>query len=144
MISTYLTEIMLAVVTAGAIGICKYFHSQAKDYKKLLAARESENVEKTVEEKIAPIVDKIKELEFQIKEAREKENKDIGYIISSWRFRIIQLCEIYLQQGYITKSQYIQLSEMYNLYHELGGNGKVTDYYNHTINLEIRPDPEEN
>ena len=67
----------------------------------------------------------------------EKESSDIGFILGSWRFRIIQLCELYLEQGYLTKSQYVQLSEMYNLYHNLGGNGQVTEYYKKTAALEI-------
>lgn len=135
--NAYIIEIIMALVTAGALAFCKFFHSQAKEYKKLLANRENENIEKTIDDKIAPVVDKINELEFQIKEAMEKESSDIGYILSSWRFRIIQLCELYLEQGYLTKCQYVQLSEMYNLYHNLGGNGQVTEYYKKTTALEV-------
>ena len=135
--SAYIIEIVLSLVTAGALAFCKFFHSQSKEYKKLLANRESENIEKTIDEKTAPIIDKINELDFKIKEAMEKESSDIGFILGSWRFRIIQLCELYLEQGYLTKSQYVQLSEMYNLYHNLGGNGQVTEYYKKTAALEI-------
>lgn len=135
--NAYIIEIIMALVTAGALAFCKFFHAQAKEYKKLLANRENENIEKTIDDKIAPIVDKISELEFQIKEAMEKESSDIGFILGSWRFRIIQLCELYLEQGYLTKGQYVQLSEMYNLYHNLGGNGQVTEYYKKTTALEV-------
>ena len=135
--NAYIIEIIMALVTAGALAFCKFFHAQAKEYKKLLAKRENENIEKTIDDKIAPIVDKISELEFQIKEAMEKESSDIDFILGSWRFRIIQLCELYLEQGYLTKSQYVQLSEMYNLYHNLGGNGQVTEYYKKTTALEV-------
>ena len=135
--NAYIIEIIMALVTAGALAFCKFFHAQAKEYKKLLANRENENIEKTIDDKIAPIVDKISELEFQIKEAMEKESSDIEFILGSWRFRIIQLCELYLEQGYLTKSQYVQLSEMYNLYHNLGGNGQVTEYYKKTTALEV-------
>ena len=142
MISEYIVEILLTLISAGALGFCKYLHSQIKEYKKLLAQKENEVISKTIEDKISPIIDKIKELEFQIKEASEKESKDINIIISSWRFRIIQLCEAYLDQGYLTKAQYIQLSEMYNLYHNLGGNGQVTEYYEKTTALPVLSEEE--
>jgi hypothetical protein len=49
------------------------------------------------------------------------------------------LCEAYFQQGYMTQHQYLQLLEMYNLYHELGGNGKIQELFERTVgSLEIK------
>lgn len=137
-LSKYCLELIFGLISAGALGFCKYLHSQLKEYKKLLAAREIELVEKTVDEKIEPILDKLKELQFAMSEISEKESKDVQIILRSWRFRIIQLCEIFLEQGYMTKNQFTQLSEMYSLYHQLGGNGQVTDYYERTVQLRIQ------
>lgn len=59
-------------------------------------------------------------------------------IIASYRYRLVQLCKIYIHQGYMTQDQYDQLTEFYKLYTALGGNGQAQDYYEKTIKLEIR------
>lgn len=59
-------------------------------------------------------------------------------IIASYRYRLVQLCKIYIRQGYMTQDQYDQLTEFYKLYTALGGNGQAQDYYEKTIKLEIR------
>ena len=50
-------------------------------------------------------------------------------IISSYRFRLVQLCREFIKQGYLTQSQYDQLVEFYKVYHGLGGNGQAQEYY---------------
>lgn len=40
----------------------------------------------------------------------------------------------------MTQTQYDQLTEIYELYHKLGGNGQAKQYYDKTCLLEIRPD----
>lgn len=155
----HLTEILFSLIAAGALGFCKYLHNQLKEYKKLLELKETENIEKAIDDKIAPVkselekkielvLDKVEELKFSTEEAlKENDNKiklvsdeehfHINQIIRSWRFRIIQLCELYLEQGFMTNSQFTQISEMYTLYHTLGGNGQVTDYYEKVKALKI-------
>lgn len=152
-------EIFFGLVSAGALGFSKYLLSQIKEYKKLLELRESENIGKAIDEKIAPVktelekkidlvLDKVAELEFitkeqmdcmegEIKDLSDEEHFHMEQIIRSWRFRIKQLCELYLEQGFMTNAQFTQLSEMYALYHELGGNGQITDYYEKTKKLDI-------
>ena len=50
------------------------------------------------------------------------------------------MCRLYLKQGFITQDQYDQLTEFYKLYVALGGNGQAKQYYERTIQLEIRPE----
>ncbi len=38
----------------------------------------------------------------------------------------------------MTQDQYDQLTEFYKLYHSLGGNGQAKEYYEKTMELEIR------
>jgi hypothetical protein len=61
-------------------------------------------------------------------------------IINSYKFRLIQLCKTHLRDGYITESDFEQITEMYKLYHGLGGNGQAQEYYEKVIKLEIHPD----
>lgn len=135
----YWLELIFGLISTGALAFCKYLHSEIKTYRHLLEQRENEVVVKTVEEKLEPIQAEIKKLELYIDQVSAKENRDISKIIASWGFRITQLCDLYLSQGFMEHSQYIQLVEMYNLYHELGGNGKIQEIFERTTqNLDIR------
>ena len=135
----YIIEIVLGLVSAGLLGFCRYLANQVKDYKELLALKEDGEVQKTIEDKIAPILEEVAKLQCLLEEAIAKEHKDMTVIVSSWGFRITQLCELYLERGYMTHSEYIQLVEMFNVYSELGGNGKVKEIFNKaTSSLEIR------
>lgn len=140
MLEKYWLELIFGLISAGALAFCKYLHTQLKDYKNLLEKREDEHIEKTIDEKLKPIQDQIRELEFYIAEVANKEKADMSKIVASWGFRITQLCELYLEQGYFTHSQYIQLVEMYNLYSALGGNGKVKEYFEKTAQLQMKTD----
>ena len=140
LLQKYWLELIFGLISAGAIAFCKYLHTQLKDYKNLLEKREDEHIEKTIDEKLKPIQDQIRELEFYIAEVANKEKADMSKIVASWGFRITQLCELYLEQGYFTHSQYIQLVEMYNLYSALGGNGKVKEYFEKTAQLQMKTD----
>lgn len=140
LLTKYGMELIFGLISTGLIAFCKHLHSQNKNFQKLLEIRENEALEKTIDKKIEPIVAQIKELQFQMQEVADKECADMAKIARSWRYRIITLCQIYLEQGFMTNSDYSQLSEMYTLYHELGGNGQVTDFYNRTCQLRIVPD----
>ena len=59
-------------------------------------------------------------------------------IIDSYKFRLVQLCKLYIKQGYMTQAQYDQLTEFYKLYSSLGGNGQAKQYFEKAIQLEIR------
>jgi hypothetical protein len=66
--------------------------------------------------------------------------KAFELIINSYKFRLIQLCKTHLRDGYISESDFEQITEMYKLYHGLGGNGQAQEYYEKVIKLEIHPD----
>lgn len=46
----------------------------------------------------------------------------------------------YKHKGYVTQAQYNEFEEMYEAYHELGGNGSVTHMWEEIKRLEIRTD----
>ena len=69
---------------------------------------------------------------------QEKNNHNFHLIINSYKFRLIQLCKTHLKDGYITQDDFEQLTEMYKLYHGLGGNGQAQEYYDKVIALEIK------
>ena len=65
----------------------------------------------------------IEELRKYIREVGAIEKSHMDLIISSYRFRLVQLCREFIKQGYVTQPQYDQLTEFYKLYTGLGGNG---------------------
>ena len=136
--SKYGVEIILALVTSGALGFCKYLHSQLKNYKALLNEKNDERLDETIQSKIEPVLQELEELRKYTRENRQIEQHHVDLLVSSYRFRLIQLCRLYLKQGYVTQEQYDQLTEFFKLYTGLGGNGQAKEYYDKAIALDIR------
>jgi hypothetical protein len=74
-----------------------------------------------------------------LNDIQEGNDKNFKLIINSYKFRLIQLCRSHLRDGYISEADYEQISEMYNLYTALGGNGQAKEYYDKVLKLEMRP-----
>ncbi len=136
----HIVEIVFGLISAGALAFCRHLYKQLKEYKSLLQEKRNDNLIDLIDEKLKPILDDIEELRAYIRKIGGKENRDLTLIISSYRFRLVQLCKIYIKQGYMTQDQYDQLTEFYKLYHSLGGNGQAKEYYEKTMELEIRPE----
>ena len=64
--------------------------------------------------------------------------RNFNLIINSYKFRLIQLCKTHLKDNFITEEDFEQITEMYKLYHGLGGNGQAQEYYEKVLQLEIR------
>lgn len=137
-ITEHLVEIFFGLVSAGALAFCKYLHGEVKKYRKLLAQQKDEQLEKTIDSRIEPIQEEIEELRKYIVETKNIEKTHMGLIISSYKFRLVQLCKAYIKQGYMTQDQYDQLSEFYRVYSGLGGNGQAKEYYDLAQELPIR------
>lgn len=138
-VTEHLVEIFFGLVSAGALGFCKYLHNQLKNYKKLLEEKEDTELEKTIDSRIEPIQEEIEELRKYVMETKNIEKTHMELIISSYKFRLVQLCKEYIKQGYMTQEQYDQLSEFYRVYSGLGGNGQAKEYYELALELPIRP-----
>lgn len=137
-VTEHLVEILFGLVSAGALAFCKYLHSQLKNYKKLLAESKDTELEKTIDSRIEPIQEEIEELRKYIMETKSIETSHLGLIVSSYKFRLVQLCKEYIKQEYITQDQYDQLSEFYRVYSGLGGNGQAKEYYELAMELPIK------
>lgn len=137
-ITEHIVEILFGLISAGALAFCRYLYKQLMAYKKMLQEKENNDIVELIDEKLKPIVEDIEELRTYIRKIGDKERQDLTLIIASYRFRLVQLCKIYIKQGYMTQDQYDQLTEFYKLYHFLGGNGQAKEYYEKTMELEIR------
>lgn len=139
-VTEHLVEIFFGLVSAGALAFCKYLHGQLKNYKKLLEESKDTELEKTIDSRIEPIQKKIEELRQYIIDTKDIEKNHMQLIISSYKFRLVQLCKEYIKQGFMTQGQYDQLSEFYRVYSGLGGNGQAKEYYELALELPIRPE----
>ena len=137
-LSKYGLELVMSLITAGALAFCKYMNSKMKNYKKLLEEKDHDELDNEIDKKLEPIVQEIEELRKYIREVDVNENNRINLIIASYRFRLVQLCQIYLRQGYMTSDQYEQLSEFFKVYSGLGGNGQAKAYYDKAMQLPVK------
>lgn len=136
-ITTHLLEIIFGLISAGALAFCKYLYSKMKTYKKLIEEKENNTLDSTIETHIEPIRQEIEELRKYVLESTSASNKNMDLILSSYRFRLTQLCKAYIQQGFMTNIEYEQLVEFYKVYTGLGGNGQAKTYYERAVQLPV-------
>ena len=103
--------------------MCKYFHSKLKKYKKFVEEYEQNKLDELVDSRIKPLRKELEDLKVIIQNLITHQDHDIQLIIESYKFRLIQLCQMYQGQGHMTAEEYNQLSELYKVYSGLGGNG---------------------
>lgn len=81
-----------------------------------------------------------KQMYEDLNDIQAENIKNFNLIINSYKFRLIQLCKTHLRDDYITESDFEQITEMYKLYHGLGGNGQAQEYYEKVLQLDVRSD----
>lgn len=101
-LAEHLVEILFGLIAAGALAFCKYLHGQMKNYKKLLDEKKDEKMETAIEERLEPIVSEIEELRKYIRDVGQIEKHHMDLIVSSYRFRLVQLCKEFIRQGYMS------------------------------------------
>lgn len=158
-LGAYTAELIFALVSAGLLGYCKHLWNQKQELEKLQKKNENQQYRQMILDEIEPIHEELRRAEAHIKEVQNKmensaesqhqvmyddlqkiqdhNDKNFALIINSYKYRLIQLCKTHLKDGYITSADYEQVSEMYNLYHGLGGNGQAEDYYKKVQTLPI-------
>jgi hypothetical protein len=159
-ILAHLAEIIFGLVSAGALAYCKHLYNQKLKLEEAAKADQNRQYRQMIIDEIEPIIeeihrvqksseDKINALkeyhiedmgatEHEIELLKKKNDKNMEMIISSYKFRLIQLCKTHLRDKSITQDEFDQVSEMYKLYHGLGGNGQAQEYYEKVLELPIR------
>ena len=136
-------EILFGLISAIVLGYAKYRGDKLKkerdEAKQLIEEKKKKEMEQSIEIKLEPIYEELEELRRYIRETKDIEKSHMNLIIASYRFRLIQLCKGFLNQGYMTMDQRTQLDEFYTLYTGLGGNGQAKIYYEQCINLPPHP-----
>lgn len=137
-IAQHFIEIFFGLISAGLLAFCRYIYTQMKMYQKLAEEKKDEELEELIEEHIAPIKEDLNNLRSFVLEEKKGSERYIEIILASYRFRLIQLCQSFLKQGYMTSGQYEQLVEFFKVYAGLGGNGQAKEYYERTLKLPLK------
>lgn len=137
-IAQHFIEIFFGLISAGLLAFCRYIYTQMKMYQKLAEEKKDEELEELIEEHIAPIKEDLNNLRSFVLEEEKISERHIEIILASYRFRLIQLCQSFLKQGYMTSEQYEQLVEFFKVYSGLGGNGQAKEYYERTLKLPLK------
>ena len=91
---------------------------------------------------ITEILETLKQQGIDLQNITEKEAHLEKETRCAWRYRIRQLCHVYIARGYMSYEEYTQLQEMFNIYTAIGGNGQTKELYERTVELEIKSDTE--
>ena len=130
-------SVLLSIVTTGALAFCGWCWKQLRTYKKLLDEKKEEAMDNAIDEKIEPVKQDIQQLRDYVATIDVSEKHKMDLIVSSYRYRLTQLCRLYLNRGFITTDEYDQLNEFYHLYTGLGGNGEAKLWFERAIQLPI-------
>lgn len=140
-------------------------------YQELLDREQEEKTKKAVEVQLEPIYKELEEIRKRVfalqdchtedidaikdamddreKTMREESAKNfkllqenLDLIISSYKYRLVELCRGLEKQGFMYQYQYDHLNEFYHLYRDLGGNGQAQEYYEKVCReLKTKPNP---
>lgn len=137
----YWVEFALGLVASGLGLFCKHLMAERKRYKILAKAEEQKKQDAHMDEKLTPILDDIEEIRKYLRNIQSEDSRKFDIIIASYRFRLCQLCKIYLNRGYMTSAEYEQLNEFYKTYTGLGGNGAAKEWYDKVKVLPVHDHP---
>lgn len=124
-------KLLFGLLSSGILAYLGYVRKKLKEYRNLRHEDYEERLESLIQCKIDSI---LKPVQTELDIAKEK----FEVIKDSYRYRLIALCEIYLNRGYLTPQEYHQISEMWKVYHGLGGNSQAEDYYHKVEKLPVR------
>lgn len=145
------TEILFMLLSGSVIGWAKWYASKLRKEKdeaeRNAAVLAEQKIEKKISESIdielEPIYQELEDLRKYCRDNANLEKSHMNLIVASYRFRLIQLCKGFLNQGFITTAQMEQLAEFYKLYTGLGGNGQAKVYYDKAMQLPLKVDNDE-
>lgn len=145
------TEILFGLISAAVMGWAKWHGDklkkeklQAEENAKIIAEQQlDKKIDSHIEVELEPIYQELEDLRKYCRDNENLEKSHMNLIVASYRFRLIQLCKGFLNQGFITTAQMEQLTEFYKLYTGLGGNGQAKVYYDKAMQLPLKVDDDE-
>lgn len=145
------TEILFGLISAAVMGYAKWHGDrlkkeklQAEENARIVAEQQlDKKIDSHIEVELEPIYQELEDLRKYCRDNENLEKSHMNLIVASYRFRLIQLCKGFLNQGFITTAQMEQLAEFYKLYTGLGGNGQAKVYFDKAMQLPLKVDDDE-
>ena len=145
------TEILFGLISAAVMGYAKWHGDrlkkeklQAEENAKIVAEQQlDKKIDSHIEVELELIYQELEDLRKYCRDNENLEKSHMNLIVASYRFRLIQLCKGFLNQGFITTAQMEQLAEFYKLYTGLGGNGQAKVYFDKAMQLPLKVDDDE-
>ena len=78
-LAQHLPELIMSLITAGALGLCGWFHQQTTNYQKLLKEQEDERVQELIRKQIEPLVTELKDIRKYVKDFENNEKPDLNF-----------------------------------------------------------------
>lgn len=134
----HIVELLFSLISAGLLYWCKKTWNDKEKYKEIIKENNdrimAETLGNELDAKLEPISQRIDDVSNQIRDLSDKERLDVIRLedkmntieetsLDSEKARIIERCEQYLAQGYMTSEQANVLIRLYNNYKCRGGNG---------------------
>lgn len=140
-------EVWGVIITTVVVGLIKYMYTFLKELRKkhdqeqktknniidALMKNNSELVEwrKDIEEKNQRIEQELQSINQQVQKITHSD-------LILMKDRILQTCRYFLSKGYMTLSARENVTEMYQCYHNMGGNGTGKLVYEQAMTLPIK------
>ena len=116
-IAKYWLEVLFSTIIGLFAWVLKGIKKEMKHYQELLDNEEKGAYDQVIDRKLQPIDTRVKDVE-----------RDVEYIVDSYRFRIITLCQLAIDKGYMSQGDFDQLTEMFKLYTSLNAKKQSADY----------------
>lgn len=131
-IAKYWLEVLFSAVIGLFAWVLKGVKKEMKHYQELLDNEEKGAYDQVIDRKLQPIDTRVKDVE-----------RNVDYIIDSYRFRIITLCQLAIDKTYMSQNDFDQLTEMFKLYTSLNTKHNsdysiVAEYYTKAKALPIK------
>ena len=116
-IAKYWLEVLFSAIIGLFAWALKGIKKEMKHYQELLDNEEKGAYDQVIDKKLQPIDNRVKDVE-----------RNVDYIVDSYRFRIITLCQLAIDKGYMSQGDFDQLTEMFKLYTSLNAKKQSADY----------------
>lgn len=128
----YWLEVLFSGIISFFAWALKDIRKEMKHYQELLDNEEKGAYTQVIDKKLQPIDNRVKDVE-----------RNIDYIIDSYRFRIITLCQLAIDKTFLSQNDFDQLTEMFKLYTSLNTKNNtdytiVVEYYTKAKALPIK------
>ena len=137
-VSKIIVAVISAVLTGVIMGVINYYKNKPKAMLDETVEKAKDQSNEYTEQRVQEVIGEIEKLRKYVRDHEIEAKRQMDLIIDSYKYRLTQLCHLYLGKGFMTYDEYEQLTQMYTLYTKLGGNGQAKLEYERVSQLEIR------